>query len=275
MLLHVCCAPDLVPAYFHLKNVEKVFFYNPNIHPKEEYDKRLFEVEKLSKKWNFKIIDSKYEPEVFFEYIKGTENFGENSTRCDKCIFIRLFKTALKAKEIGENKIATTLTSSPRKNLDKINKIGKTVEKETGIKYIETRFRKGIEYQKALKYNKEENIYRQNYCGCIFSLRETEKLKQKRLLERQKKLNRLGLEKFTLDPEIFIVDKETFELIYKDFCEFIELIKPKTLITEKTIAKKLNLKNGWNKLKKYNLKVKILDKNEIRRLRSVVDVRSF
>lgn len=275
MLLHVCCAPDLVPAYFHLKNIEKVFFYNPNIHPKNEYDKRLFEVEKLSKKWNFKIIDSKYEPEVFFEYIKGAESFGENSERCDKCIFLRLFKTALKAKEIGENEFATTLTSSPRKNLDKINKIGKIIERETSIKYIETHFRRGIEYQKALKYIKEENIYRQNYCGCIFSLREQEEIQQKRLLERQKKLKDLGLENLTLDPEIFIIDDEIFELIYNDFGKIIELIKPKILIIEKAFAEKFNLKNGWNKINKYNLKVKIVNKNEISRLRSVKNVRSF
>ncbi|MDK2885655.1 MAG: epoxyqueuosine reductase [Thermosipho sp. (in: thermotogales)] len=264
MLLHVCCAPDLVPAFFHLKKIEKVYFYNPNIYPKEEYKKRLNEVIKLSKEWDFKIIESKYEPEIFYNYVKGYENLGENSTRCEKCIYLRLFDTALKAKEIGEKEIATTLTSSPRKNLDKINKIGKLVEDKTGIKYIETYFRKGIEYQKALKYIKEKGIYRQNYCGCVFSLKETEIQKQKKLLERQEKLQKLGFEKFTLDPEVLVVDENIFELIHEKFIDIIEIIRPKILVTNNVFSQKLNLKDGWNKLGKYNLKVKIKDENEIK-----------
>ncbi|SHH16294.1 epoxyqueuosine reductase QueH [Thermosipho atlanticus] len=258
MLLHVCCAPDLVPAYFHLGKIENVYFYNPNIYPKEEYEKRLKEVYKLSYVWGFNIVESEYNPNVFYKLIKGYEHLGENSTRCEKCIFLRLYKTALKAKEIGENEFTTTLTASPRKNLDKINKIGKIVEKETGIKYVESFFRKGKEYQKSLKFIKERKIYRQSYCGCIFSLNEVEKIKQEKLKERKAKLEKIGLSKYELDPEILIITEENFSEIENIFTDFIEIIKPKMLIVKNDIGKKLKLKEGWNKINKYNLKVKFL-----------------
>ncbi|MBO8160337.1 MAG: epoxyqueuosine reductase QueH [Thermosipho sp. (in: Bacteria)] len=258
MLLHVCCAPDLVPAYFHLSSIKNIYFYNPNIYPEKEFNKRFEEVKKLAFKWNLKVVNSDYEPNIFYEYVKGLEDLGENSQRCEKCIYLRLKKTAIKAKEIGENSFATTLTASPRKILKQINNIGKIVEKETGIKYIETYFRKGNEYQKALKFIKENSIYRQDYCGCIFSLKEKELKKKEDIENRKNKLKELGFDNFDLNPEELFIDEQLYKKIKTNFTIFIELIKPKLLLIDENLAKELNLKEGWNKLIKYNLKVKYL-----------------
>ncbi|ONN26671.1 hypothetical protein XJ44_07290 [Thermosipho affectus] len=262
MLLHVCCAPDLVAAYFHWKDkIKYIYFFNPNIHPKEEYKKRLNEVKKLAKLWNLTFIESDYNIEEFFKVIKGLENLGENSKRCDKCIYFRLLNTAKKAKELKLSSFATTLTASRKKVLEKINNIGKIVEEEEKIEYIESFFRKGNESHLAAKFVKENQIYRQNYCGCIFSKIESKKRFEK-ILERSKNnLEKLGLSNLEILPESFKITKESKRKITENFFEVVKSIRPKILIVDSYIKNKFNLKEGWNKFGNYNQKVKIIKEN--------------
>lgn len=262
MLLHVCCAPDLVPAYFHLKDkIKHIYFYNPNVHPKEEYDKRYKEVLKLARLWGFNIVESKYEPEVFFRYIKdfSISVDEKNSERCDKCIYLRLLDTALTAKKLNFSSFATTLTSSPRKSLEKINKIGKIVERETGVNYIVTHFRKGKEYQQALKFIKENNIYRQNYCGCIFSKKEAEEHRRKVIEKSKNVLKKFGLDHIELFPEKFVINKDNIHMFSENFVEIIKAIRPKLLFVDRFVMENYNLKIGWNKFGNYNQKVQLLE----------------
>lgn len=262
MLLHVCCAPDLVPAYFHMKEkIKYIYFYNPNIHPKNEYEKRFNEVLKLAKMWNLKIIESKYEPEVYFKHVKGLENLGINSPRCDKCIYLLLKNTAITAKTNNFDSFATTLTSSPRKVLEKINKIGKIVEQEVNVKYIETYFRKGKEYQEALKFIKEQNIYRQAYCGCIFSKIELENKRKEKIEKSKKILKEYGITNIPVFPEKLVITKENFEIFSKNFIEIIKVIQPKILYIDDFVKDKYNLKEGWNKFGNYNQKIQTLKGN--------------
>ncbi|ABR31163.1 hypothetical protein SU69_06655 [Thermosipho melanesiensis] len=259
MLLHVCCAPDLVAAYFHLKDkIKYIYFYNPNIHPKGEYIKRLNEVKKLAKLWNLKMIESKYNPDEFFQYVKGLENLGENSARCDKCIYLRLLNTANTAKKHNFTSFATTLTGSRKKILEKINNIGKIVGEEEKVKYVETHFRKGIESHLAARFIKENKIYRQNYCGCIFSKIENEE-KIKKLKEKAKeKLKEMGLEYLQPFPETFKITKSSPKEIIENLKEVLKLTRPKLLYIDTYVMKKFNLKEGWNRLGNYNQKIKLI-----------------
>ena len=176
VLLHVCCAPDGTTAFKRLMEMGYDvwgYFHNPNIHPRTEYEKRLESFLKLVKAWNLKYIDAPYEPQKWFEIVRGLEGEPEGGKRCEVCIYYNLKMTALKAKELGFDYFATSLTNSPHKNLDMINSIGEKVEKETGVKYLKTAFRKKNGFLQSVIYSKELGLYRQNYCGCIFSLMES------------------------------------------------------------------------------------------------------
>ncbi|QTA38745.1 epoxyqueuosine reductase QueH [Thermosipho ferrireducens] len=265
MLLHVCCAPDLVPAFFRLKASNslkdvKLFFYNPNIHPENEYVKRYKEVEKLATQWNLEIVESDYEPDVFFDWVRGYEHLGENSRRCELCIYYRLVKTAEVAQKISEESFATTLTASPRKVLEKINKIGKIVEEKQGTKYISTTFRKGREYNLALSYVRENHIYRQKYCGCSYSLNEAIKLKETSQNRRREKLKNYGINGIELDPEEFYLDEKFYMEFLEKYSEIIALIRPRVVIVDSKLSRKLNLKKGWNKFSKFKTKVVIKER---------------
>lgn len=186
LLLHVCCAPcssyclEYLSEYFNII----VFYYNPNISYKEEYKYRLSEEIRLINEMKFKnpvrIIESHYDPNEFFDVAKGLENEPEGGKRCLECFKLRLNESCKKAKEIGADYITTTLTISPLKNTQALNEIGSECAEKYGVNWLFSDFKKREGYKRSITLSKEYNLYRQNYCGCVFSkqqaeLRESEK----------------------------------------------------------------------------------------------------
>lgn len=180
LLLHSCCAPCSSSVLEKLmKDFDvTVLYYNPNIHPKAEYDKRLAEQERFLKAINVKLIVGEYNPDEYFSAIQGKENLPEKSPRCYECYKFRLEKTAKIAKEKGFDYFTTTLSISPHKNADWINQIGKTLETPT-CKFLEANFKKQNGYLRSLELSKQYGFYRQGYCGCQMSMQavvKTEKM---------------------------------------------------------------------------------------------------
>lgn len=179
VLLHSCCGPcssyvlEYLTQYFDIL----LYFYNPNIHPESEYLKRLDAQKKVIEKMNFGstvcLIEGDYLPEEFFSTVKGLENEPEGGKRCEKCIDLRIRKAADAAKKYNADFFATTLTVSPHKNTLYINKTGKETEKEYGVSYLISDFKKKNGYKRSIELCREYDIYRQNYCGCVFSFRES------------------------------------------------------------------------------------------------------
>ena len=171
MLLHSCCGPCSTAVIDFLKNDYDltIFYYNPNIDTQEEYLHRLNEQKRYCKVVNVEVIEEGYKSEDFLSQVKGLENEKEGGARCPVCFKIRLRRTAQVAKEKGFDCFGTTLTVSPHKNAEIINAIGKEVEKEEGIEFIEGNYKKKDGYKKSIILSKEYNLYRQNYCGCKFS----------------------------------------------------------------------------------------------------------
>ena len=176
LLMQCCCAPcssavlERIKEHFRLK----LYFYNPNIYPKEEYDKRLLQIDKLLESPNFKgdaeFVSSVYEPEVFDLSVKGLENEKEGGKRCEECFRLRLFKTAQKAEEIGADYFCTTLTVSPHKNSEILNRIGKEAQDKYGVKFLFSDFKKKEGYKRSTELSNKIGLYRQNYCGCKYSI---------------------------------------------------------------------------------------------------------
>lgn len=175
LLLHVCCAPCTSAVIERLGNFFKitVFFYNPNIDTDEEYHHRLNELKKFlssfKTKYEIDLIASPHSKEDFIKMAKGLENAPERGPRCYKCYNLRLKKTAELAKEQGYDYFATSLTLSPYKNSNWINEIGEQLQSEFHVNYLYSDFKKKNGYKRSLELSKEYNLYRQNYCGCIFS----------------------------------------------------------------------------------------------------------
>jgi len=178
ILLHVCCAPDATHTIKVLQNKYnfKVFmyFFNPNIHPKEEYSIRYKSFLKLSDEWKIPYVESKYNPNDWFKITELFKDEPEGGYRCNICIKNNLFNTAKKARELGFEYFTTTLTISPHKNATVINNIGGEIAKLLGITFIRESFKKNDGFKKSLRYSKELGLYRQNYCGCIYSKRDSE-----------------------------------------------------------------------------------------------------
>ncbi|MFA5603712.1 MAG: epoxyqueuosine reductase QueH [Bacilli bacterium] len=175
LLLHSCCAPCSSYVLLYLSQYFKitVFFYNPNVMPDTEYERRLREQIRLIKtvttKYLINFIEGSYEPKVFLEQSKGLEKEKEGSRRCFKCYQMRLEQTAKLANAESFDYFATTLTVSPYKNSDKINEIGKFLEDKYNIKYLVSDFKKRNGYKESIRLSKEYDLYRQHYCGCPFS----------------------------------------------------------------------------------------------------------
>ena len=172
ILLHSCCGPCSSSVIDTLKDYFKItiYYYNPNIEPKEEYEKRKSEQIRLIKELgNIDYIDSDYDNASFLFSSKGLEQEKEGGLRCPKCFYLRMSKTALKAKEEDFEYFGTTLTVSPHKNSQIINELGKKIEEETNIKYLYSDFKKHNGYLKSIELSKKYNLYRQDYCGCHFS----------------------------------------------------------------------------------------------------------
>lgn len=176
ILLLVCCAPDATYSTLALREAGYdviTYFYNPCIHPQEEYDRRRAAMALLAEKMNIEDIkDVPYDPERFFEAVKGFENEPEGAERCDICFKLRLLEAARKCKELGLEIFASTLTISPHKNAALINALGKEAAEHHGVKYYESDFKKKDGFKKSITMSKEFGLYRQNYCGCEFSIRK-------------------------------------------------------------------------------------------------------
>ena len=182
LLLHSCCAPcagEIMEAVA-VSNIETtVFFYNPNIHPQEEYEIRKDENKRFCEKLGFNFIDADYDKDNWFERIKGLENEPERGARCTQCFDMRFERSALYAKENGFKVYATTLGISRWKDMDQINSSGeKAANRYDEIKYWDFNWRKKGGAARMIEISKREQFYQQEYCGCVYSLRDTNKWRQ-------------------------------------------------------------------------------------------------
>ncbi|MFP4520613.1 MAG: epoxyqueuosine reductase QueH [Fibrobacterota bacterium] len=175
ILLHCCCAPDTTysaPFFKETENTEvDLFFPNSNIHPENEFHKRLEALEKVSEKLCFRIKGFIYEPGEWDEAVKGLENEPEKGLRCRECFRYLLKKTAEEAKVSEYAAFATTLTISPHKDADLINSIGEEIAGATGVKYIPSNLKKKGGFKESVRISGELGIYRQNFCGCRYSMK--------------------------------------------------------------------------------------------------------
>ncbi len=175
LLLHSCCAPCSSYVITYLTNYFDItiLYYNPNIYPYDEYVKRKNEqiklINELKTENSIDILDCDYDNNLYNELIKGQENEPERGNRCTICYQMRMEKTAIIAKENNYDYFCTTLSVSPYKNTNLINKIGKELEEKYNIKWLYSDFKKKDGYKKSIELSKKYNLYRQNYCGCIYS----------------------------------------------------------------------------------------------------------
>ena len=177
LLLHSCCGPcsSYVLEYLNKYFKIKLFFYNPNIHPEEEYRKRLEAQKKVLDSLpldDVELIEGEYDPNVWFEAVKGLENEPEGGKRCEKCIRLRMERAAEEAKKQSADYFATTLTVSPHKNAPYINSAGEEIEKLVTLPYLVSDFKKKNGYKRSVELCRIYDIYRQNYCGCTYSIWE-------------------------------------------------------------------------------------------------------
>lgn len=181
LLLHACCAPcsSYVLEYLNQFFDITMFFYNPNISPREEFEFRLSELKRLINEMNLniKVTVGEYDSDLFYENSKGHESEPEGGERCFKCYEMRLRKTALLAKCGGFDYFTTTLSISPYKNAEKLNEIGGRLSEEYGVKYLYSDFKKKNGYKSSIELSKIYSLYRQDYCGCVFSKEITRKLR--------------------------------------------------------------------------------------------------
>lgn len=189
LFLHSCCAPcsSYVLEYLRKFFAITVFYYNPNITEQEEYFKRVEEQKRLIGEFNrqlkegedvdaypIEIIEGDYQRELFFDSVKGLENCKEGGERCFVCYELRLRETAKRAKKLQADYFTTTLTISPLKNAAKLNEIGERLAQEHSVPFLPSDFKKKNGYQRSIELSKEYDLYRQDYCGCIYSKLERE-----------------------------------------------------------------------------------------------------
>ena len=174
LLLHICCAPCSPYAIELLQKDYDItaYFYDPNIHPEEEYRFRLEEMKRFSCVINLPLIAAEYDADRWFYITKNHEMDKEKGERCNLCFDMRLDKTARFAKENGYEFFATVLSTSPHKDAKIINKTGQTLSKKHGIKFLVCDFKKRDGFKKSVALSKEYDLKRQDYCGCIYSKRE-------------------------------------------------------------------------------------------------------
>ena len=182
LLLHACCAPcssyviEYLSKYFEIT----IYYYNPNIYPETEYMRRMNELKQFIKLYPTKnkvsFIEEKYDPKEYYNSVKGLENLGEKSKRCYNCYKFRMEKAAIFASSNNFDYFTTTLSISPYKISSWINEIGESLEKEYNIKYLYADFKKRNGYKRSLELSKEYNLYRQDYCGCVYSFKESNKI---------------------------------------------------------------------------------------------------
>ncbi len=172
LLLHICCGPcathvlEVLRKNYHITG----YFYNPNIYPIEEYEKRLAAAREVAKRMGITLIEGEYEQQTFFKAVEGFENEQENGERCNICYRLRLSDTAQKAADNSFGYIASTLTSGPMKKASIINLIGNEEAESAGLSFIEGDWKKKDGFRRSCELSREYEIYRQNYCGCLFSM---------------------------------------------------------------------------------------------------------
>lgn len=173
LLLHSCCAPcsSYVLEYLHERFEITLYFCNPNIAPEEEYEYRKNELKRLVREMGLDIpvIEEEYDPVSFYRLAKGLENLPERGERCRKCIGYRLKMAGAKAAELHSDFFTTTLTISPHKDCAFINECGALVSAECGVEYLFSDFKKHEGYKRSIELSREYDLYRQNYCGCVYS----------------------------------------------------------------------------------------------------------
>ena len=184
LFLHSCCAPcssyvlEYLSEYFQIT----VFYYNPNIYPDEEYYKRVEEqkrfIERFPAKHKISFVEGNYDKDRFYAIAKGLELVPEGGERCFACYELRLREAAEYAKERDMDYFTTTLSISPMKNAEKLNEIGEKLVQEYSVKYLTSDFKKKNGYKRSVEISEEYGMYRQDYCGCVFSMQERERQKQ-------------------------------------------------------------------------------------------------
>lgn len=186
LLLHSCCAPCSSYCLEYLAQHFKItiFYYNPNIAPEAEYRRRLMEqkelISRLDVKYPISFIEGDYDTDLFYYMAKGRETLPEGGERCFDCYRLRLKQGALMAKQQGFDYFTTTLSISPHKNAEKLNEIAEELEMELGIKHLPSDFKKKNGYKRSIELSKEFGLYRQDYCGCIYSKRDSYFMKEEK-----------------------------------------------------------------------------------------------
>lgn len=184
LLLHSCCGPcssyvlEYLSEYFYIT----VFYYNPNIYPEDEYWFRVEEqdqlIKKLSPRYPIHLISGEYESEKYYNAVRGLKQEKEGGDRCISCYHLRLTEAAILAKENHFDYFTTTLSISPHKNSQTLNEIGQKIAAEYGLQYLPSDFKKRGGYQRSVELSKQFDMYRQDYCGCVFSMKEAEERKK-------------------------------------------------------------------------------------------------
>ncbi|OAA31926.1 hypothetical protein AT15_03620 [Kosmotoga arenicorallina S304] len=259
ILLHVCCAPDEVIALEHFSEREKeevtAFFFNPNIFPYLEYVKRLNAFYKVSRSYSVSFVEGIYESSFGARVLSRFAAEPEGGRRCYYCIKYRLAVTAKYAKNSGYEAFSTTLLSSPKKNPELIHRAGYEVERASGIKYIPFDFRNGIDHKKIREVLKD--VYKQDYCGCVFGLRE-QVIKK---LERDKKDQMQLKECFPQYEHLWRFRGRKLDLTMlkidgrEELKRFLEILKPSSLVVGTELMKDFGLTGKWLKCGKYNCKI--------------------
>lgn len=173
ILAHLCCAPDALYVVGLLQAEYEVvgLFYNPNIHPEEEYRLRLAEARRVAEHLRFKLIEDIYDPETWFRLTEKFKSEPEKGRRCNICFAWRLERTARKALEAGFPLFTTIMSVSPWKNSAVLNRIGRMTARKYGLKFLEADFKKKDGFNRSVRLSREFGLYRQNYCGCMYSRR--------------------------------------------------------------------------------------------------------
>lgn len=185
LLLHSCCAPcssyvlEYLSQYFKIT----VLYYNPNIYPDEEYWKRVKEQQEFIRKFPaehpISFLEGAFEKERFYDTVRGVEQIPEGGERCFRCYRLRLTEAARLAQKLQMDYFTTTLSISPLKNAQKLNEIGGQLAEEYGVDYLYSDFKKKGGYQRSVELSHQYEMYRQDYCGCVFSMREREAQKSR------------------------------------------------------------------------------------------------
>ena len=184
LALHSCCAPcsSAVLERLHSAFELAVFYYNPNISPEAEFRLRCDEqkrlVERMPLSGDVRVVEGEYDPERFYARVRGLEDAPEGGDRCTLCFEMRLRKTAEFARGIGAEYFTTTLSISPLKDAQRLNAIGAQLAEEYGLKYLHSDFKKKDGYRRSIELSAQYALYRQDFCGCVFSRMERERAQQ-------------------------------------------------------------------------------------------------